>query len=66
MSQDEAFDLLRNLFDPAEAVWWTAQGLLTFTCLARKVACGCDEETRYWLTVYKHLASRWPGRGGEK
>lgn len=55
MGQDRAFDLLRGLFDPGDAGWWTAYGLLVFTALARKVARGRDEEVRYWLTVYEHL-----------
>jgi len=55
VSQNEAFTLIRGLFDQDDAFWWTAHGLVAFSALARRVASGAAEETRYWLTVYQQL-----------
>ena len=51
MSQDRAFDLLKEMLDPAQRWWWTAYGLITLTTMAR------TPEGRFWAEVYERLAS---------
>lgn len=49
MSQDRAFDLLREMFDQKERWWWTAFGLIALTRIAR------SPEGKFWATVYLRL-----------
>jgi len=51
MSQDRAFDLLKEMLDPKQRWWWTLYGLITLSTMAH------TPEGRFWAEVYERLTN---------